>query len=168
MVLGGPRSGTTWAANLLTTDTTVCLHDPLVEYTLVQLSSLFVPGAKIGISCTAALMFPEWVNAQKCPKIILYREVADINNSLRQLGLVELERDKHMARIDAIKGAKLVPYQELFGMKTAQGIANYLGVPFYPARHDILRQMHVEPLFRHINMGKQAVHDLFARIRETL
>ena len=102
MVLGGPRSGTTWAANWLTTDTTFCLHDPLLEYTVRQLNNRHIPNRRLGISCTASILFPEWVNAQKCPKIFLYRDIEEINQSLARLGLVELEKLKHLGRIDGV------------------------------------------------------------------
>ena len=35
MVIGLPRSRTTWMANWLTTTDTLCLHDPLANYTII-------------------------------------------------------------------------------------------------------------------------------------
>ena len=166
MVLGGPRSGTTWAANWLTTDTTICLHDPLMEYTLQQLEQVSFPGKRVGIACTAAMLFPHWVNASKAKKVILYRSVPEINASLRLLGLMELDENKHYNRVQEIKGATLLPYEQLFTPKSAKGSAEYLEVPFDAARFDLLRQMRVEPMFRHLNVGRQAVTDLVARINE--
>lgn len=166
MVLGGPRSGTTWAANWLTTDTTMCLHDPLFEYTIAQLEQISYPGKRLGIACTSALMYPEWVNASKAKKIILYRSIEEINHSLHALGLIELGEVSHLGRIDAIKGVKLIPYEQMFNWKSAQVIANYLGVPADPARHDLLRQMRVEPYWKHLNVGRQAVTDLMKKINE--
>ena len=32
MVLSAPRSASTWAANWLTTEKTLCLHDPVLEH----------------------------------------------------------------------------------------------------------------------------------------
>lgn len=166
MVLGGPRSGTTWAANWLTTDTTICLHDPLLEYPISVLEHLEFPGKRIGISCTSALLYPQWVNASKAKKLILYRNLAEINASLNALGLAELGEMQHMTRIDAIKGAILIPYEQLFQPKSARVIADHLGVPFDEARHDLLRQMRVEPMWRHLNVGRQAVTDLMKKIQE--
>lgn len=166
MVLGGPRSATTWAANWLTTDTTICLHDPLLEYTLAQLGQISFPGKRLGIACTASLMYPQWVNASKAKKIILYRSVPELNASLRNLGLVELDEMRHLARIQAINGATLLPYEQLFQPKSAAVIADYLGVPFDPARHDLLRQMRIEPFWRHLTVGREAVTDLMKQINE--
>jgi hypothetical protein len=165
IVLGAPRSGTTWAANWLTTDHTFCLHDPLVEYKVSQLNNMVAPGRRLGVSCTSLLWFPEWVNEQRCPKVILFREMGEINLSLDTLGLQKLDENAHMARIAAIKDARLVPYGDLFKMKTAEKLAKYLGVPFDPPRHDLLRQMRIEPTFKHINVNPDAVKELINRMK---
>lgn len=166
MILGGPRSATTWAANWLTTDTTICLHDPLLEYTTGRLMRLTIPGRRIGISCTASTLYPEWVNEQKCPKVILYRHVPDINNSLRALGLVELIESRHLARLEAIKGAMFVPYELLFSQGGAAQIAKHVGVPFDSYRHHQLSQMRVEPMWNRLSIGLEAVTQLIQRIKE--
>lgn len=167
MVLGGPRSATTWAANWLTTDTTVCLHDPLLEYTPARLHKMTFPGGKrFGISCTASSLYPEWVNLQKCPKVVLVRDIGEINNSLRSLGLVELIPARHEARLAAIEKAMWVPYEYLFMTDSAATIAKHLGVPFDACRHDILRQMRIEPCWASLNIGKEAAQALIKRIVE--
>lgn len=167
MVLGGPRSGTTWAANWLTTDTSVCLHDPLFEYTCAQLQRMtFAGGRRFGISCTASMLYPDWINMQKCPKVVLVRDVGEINASLRSLGLVELIPARHEARLAAVKDAMFIPYEYLFMPSRAAIIAKHLGVKFDIVRHDVLMQMRIEPYFRHLNVGKQAVVDLITRIKE--
>lgn len=166
MVLGGPRSATTWAANWLTTDLTLCLHDPLMEFKIADLEQMDIPGKRLGISCTASLMYPEWVNPARAKKVILYRDINEINHSLHRLGLVELAPARHWARIDAIKNATIFPYEHLFAPTSAQVIAKILGVPWDPARHNLLKQMRIEPCWRHLDMGRQAVEDLLARIRE--
>lgn len=167
MVLGGPRSATTWAANWLTTDTTMCLHDPLLEYTTERLMRLTFPERRLGISCTSAMLYPDWVNKQRCPKVILYRQVADINRSLRELGLVELIETRHLARITNIQGAMLVPYEYMFSPTGAKAISEHLGVTFDMARHNLLRQMRVEPMWNRLNVGREAVTQLIERIKES-
>jgi hypothetical protein len=168
MVLGGPRSATTWAANWLTTDRTVCLHDPLLEYTPDQLNRITFPGGKrFGISCTSATLYPEWINSVKCPKVVLFREVNEINNSLRGLGLVELIGHRHLARLAAVEKAMFVPYEWLFMPRTAEHIAKHLGTPWDAVRHDVLKQMRVEPMWRHLNVGREAATQLVQRIKES-
>lgn len=167
MVLGGPRSGTTWAANWLTTDSTHCLHDPLLEYTTSFLQRLVYPGKKFGISCTSSLLYPEWVNTQECPKVILYRDVVDINRSLKQLGMAELIEERHLKRLTNINGAEMFPYEFLFSKTAAEKIAGILGVPWDAHRHELLCQMRVETCWRRVNVGKQAARDLAMRILES-
>lgn len=166
MILGGPRSATTWAANWLTTDTSICLHDPLLEYESTYLARMTFPGRRLGIACTSSSLYPDWVNAQKCPKVVLMRNVNDINRSLRELGLVELIPSKHEARMAAVEKAMFVPYEWLFVPTAARVIAKHLGLHFDPPRHDLLKQMRVEPMWSHLNVGKEACKALIKRIME--
>lgn len=167
MVLAGPRSATTWAANWLTTDTTVCLHDPLLEYTTEQLHRITFPGGRrFGISCTSSMLYPDWINMQKCPKVVLVRDVGEINASLRTLGLVELIPSRHQRRLAAVQNAMFVPYEYLFMTSKARIIADHLGVPFDPIRHNILMQMRVEPAWKHLNIGRAAADILINKILE--
>ena len=167
MILGGPRSATTWAANWLTSESSVCLHDPLLEYRIEYLQRMSFSGKRFGLSCTSSTLYPDWVNSQKCPKIVLMRDVGEINNSLRELGLVELIPARHQARLAAIKtNVRFVPYEWLFVPSRAEYIAQHLGVPFDPVRHDILIQMRVEPMWKRINVGKDAAKQLVKRITE--
>lgn len=167
MVLGGPRSATTWAANWLTTDSTICLHDPLLEYEPATLERMgFRGGKRLGIACTASTMYPDWVNSLQCPKLVLVRDVHEINNSLRGLGLVELIPSRHEARLATVKNAMFVHYEDMFALSRAFVIAKHLGVPFDADRYDVLRQMRIEPMWAHLNIGKSAAMTLVKRIQE--
>lgn len=169
MILGGPRSATTWAANWATTDRTVCLHDPLLEYPIERLQRITFPGGeRLGVSCTALCLYPDWINAQKCPKVVLHRPVNEINTSLRALGLVELIPSRHEARLNAIdKGDVMhVPYDYLFSPTAAATIAKHLGIPFSSLRHHQLMQMRVEPMWRHLSVGREAAMQLVKKIQE--
>lgn len=163
MVLGGPRSATTWMANLLTTDHTWCIHDPFLEYTLDQVTQLYIPEKRIGISCTAAILHPDWVNKQECRKVVLYRHPDEINASLRQLGMVELEPTKHQRRLDAIK-APLFQWDTVFQQPVAQRICNYLGVPFDIYRFRELCKMNIQPQWQRLPVTKDALVELQAAI----
>lgn len=166
MVLGGPRSATTWMANLLTTDHTWCIHDPLLEYTLDQLSQIYVPNKRIGISCTASVLYPDWVNAQKCPKVILYRDPREINVSMRQLGMVELEPTKHNMRIEMIK-APMYRWEDVFTHQhVSAGICARFGVPFDSYRYRELAKMNIQPQWNKLPVSKEAVVELNNRVKE--
>ena len=172
MVLGGPRSATTWCANWLTTDTTMCLHDPLLEYTRRNLDLLTVPGKQVGISCTSALLFPEWLEKHPAPKVVLYRPIEEINMSLEQLGLPVLDPAEHHKRIRTALayGAHLYYYEDVFRSESAQEIWKHLlpHVPFDYHRHDLMAQFNVQPQFRRLPVSKDAVADLVQRSKEVL
>ena len=69
IVTGLPRSGTTWVANWLTTDTTLCIHDPLYKYHLEDLDNIET-NKKLGISCTAIWRAPEFFVAFYASKLL--------------------------------------------------------------------------------------------------
>jgi hypothetical protein len=163
MVLGGPRSATTWMANLLTTDHTWCIHDPFLEYTLDQVTQLYVPEKRIGISCTASILHPEWVNVQRCPKIILYRDPDEINASLRQLGMIELEITKHNIRMHGIK-APMYRWENVFKQHVAKDICDRFSVPFDIYRFRELVKMNIQPQWNRLPVGKEALVQLQAAI----
>jgi len=58
MIISAPRSGTGVAANWLSTDTTLCLHDALFNYHYSSLNSLSFQGKKLGIADTGIWIFP--------------------------------------------------------------------------------------------------------------
>jgi hypothetical protein len=168
MVLGGPRSATTWLANLLTTDTTLCLHDPLMEHTNVQLEKMQIPGKKIGISDTAVLLWPEWVVKHPAPKVILYRDPAEINASIRALGLTQINPAAHAARLDRLKGIPVYPWKKVFNAAVAYEICRHLGVPFCPYRFEELKKMNVQPHFAHLSVGREAAQELVRRLAKEI
>jgi hypothetical protein len=172
MVLGGPRSGSTWAANWLTTDRNICLHDPLLEYTKHQLDIMEIPGHRIGISCTSSILFPEWVLKHPARKAILYRETDEINYALEALGLTRLEHGGHARRLKALidVGIPVWWWQSLFDRKEAMALWTHLipDMPFDPYRHQLLSEMNIQPQWKRLALGKEGVADLVTRIGETL
>lgn len=168
MVLGGPRSATTWVANLLTTDHTLCLHDPLLEYTRAYLDQIVIPGKKLGISCTSALLFPEWLAAHRAKKIILYREPREINVALEQLGLTPIDPHKHAARLNLLPDVRVYHWESVFHGATAAAICRYFDVPFCPHRHNELRGMNIQPQLNRLPLGGEAVQELSERVSALL
>ena len=84
MVLGAPRSGTAWAANWLTTDSTLCLHEPLARWDARQLDDLRSQKL-LGVACTALALQPDFVNAHPARKVILHRPAVEISDSMKRL-----------------------------------------------------------------------------------
>lgn len=86
MVIAAPRSATAWCANWLTTDRTLCLHDPLHEHTYADLDAR--KGTRtLGIACTVSALFYERVNRHPARKVILHRDAREITDSMHQLGI---------------------------------------------------------------------------------
>jgi hypothetical protein len=77
IVVGLPRSGTAWAANWLTTDTTHCIHDPIAKHHHTELDDLS-SSKHLGVSCTGLWRFPDWLNKHPAKKVILRRDRAEI------------------------------------------------------------------------------------------
>lgn len=156
MILALPRCGTTWAANWLTTDTTLCIHDPLFKYHYTELDN--IKSDKIlGISCTGIHQFPEWVNDHPARKVILYRDLEEINNSLRKAGLHACTRQQQI-RLSRVKGYRL-PWTDLFD--NPQGIHEYLlGKPFDSERHAELININIQPMLSRLTIDKQLMTQL--------
>jgi hypothetical protein len=138
MVLGMPRSGTTWAANWLTTDTTLCLHDPLARYSKEQLDSI-ESGKTLGTSCTGLGNFPEWLNAHPARKVILHRDAAEVVGSLNDNGFCGYQP----IDLDAIRGMHC-DWRALWD-RPRKIYEFLLEQPFDADRHQLLGEMNVQP-----------------------
>lgn len=144
-VLSLPRCGTTWAANWLTDNDAICYHDPLSYKTTKELSK-HEPGFDWGISCTASWLAPKWINSFYCQRIILVRDLSEINESLVNLGLPEMS-PYLVDMFNQLDGWK-VNYKDLFNPEKAEEIWAYLrGTPFNRERHKILCEMQIQPDF---------------------
>jgi hypothetical protein len=162
MLLAAPRSGTTWAANWLTTNKTLCLHDPLWTHHYSDLDK--IESTKyLGLSCTGLWMWPEWVNAHPARKIILHRPLEEINASLSELGLAPMPADTE-ERLNKIEGFHL-PYTDLF--TDPRDIYEYLlGLPFDEERHASLKLMNIQPNFSAIKVDTAASRRLMQELAQ--
>jgi hypothetical protein len=173
MVLGGARNATTWAANWLTTNSTFCFHDPLLEYTKRNLDLVAIPGkAEVGLACTSTLLFPEWYTRHPARKIVLYREPDEMNRGLEALGLPTLDIPAYTKRVaEAVKaGIPIWHWDALFDRLTARKIWEHLlpNVLFDEYRHDLLASMNVQPQWKRLPVSKEAVMDLVNRTKELI
>lgn len=166
MVVGLPRSGTTWAANWLTTATTLCVHDPLRLAPLADWDAcLAAPGRLAGVSCTGAWFWPDRLSAHPARKLILHRPRAEVEASLQRLGL---PMPPHPARLDRVEGLH-VEWSGLFDPAIAARLWDHLtGLPFDVERHAVLREMVVHPRLKGLSMNAHAVRDLVAELRASV
>ena len=141
MVLGLPRSSTTWISNWLTTDTTTCLHDPVWKYHYTEFNKIKT-SKRLGVACTGLFRFPEWVNAHPAKKVIIHRDLGDINISMMKQGLpflTKVDEEKlwsiqgfHVTQEDLFTGCPKLIYEYL------------LEISFDAERFELLRHLNVQ------------------------
>lgn len=149
MVLGLPRSGTAWLANLLTTDDSLCLHESLMRYSIADLHQTQHHGL-FGIAETAGLFIDD-ARFYPCKKLIVERPLEEINQSLRSLDLPEIKVEYNQIYKEIV-GYKM-QFSDLFKYEHMSDAYNYLlGKRLSKARHDLLCDMEVQ--------NKQAIADV--------
>lgn len=178
MVISQPRSGSTWTSNWLTTDTTLCIHDPLwtVHYedwdtNLGRVKNELgdwdnIQSSKtLGISCTGIALWPDWVNNHPARKVILHRDHSEIEHSLRtSLGLEE-EYNPSGDNLDKIRGMH-VPWTNIF--TDPKPIYEYLlNRPFDQERHRELVKMHIQPHIDSLQIDYQLTQRLILEYADT-
>lgn len=164
MLIALPRCGTTWASNWLTTESSLCLHDPLYTLHYSELDRVeSLSGRDVGISCTGIWRFPKWVNAHSARKVVLHRPLAEINASMEAIGLPALTRADEDA-LNKISGLHL-DYRALFHPAQARHIYHYLIKRRFDAeRHAALVQIEMQPHFSGLKVGAEVTRRLMAEI----
>ncbi|MGZ5799243.1 MAG: hypothetical protein ACXWJZ_01260 [Burkholderiaceae bacterium] len=164
MVLALPRTATTWCANWLTTDTTLCLHDPLFTHKHDEIDNVYT-SKKLGISCTAMAFYADFVNKHPARKVILHRDQQEIDASLVAIGLTAMPKHSRGA-LDKIEGLH-VHWQDIF--KNPQPIYEYLlQKPFDAERHAQLVEMEIQPNFEGLTVGKETTRKLIEDIKKAM
>ena len=142
IVLGEPRSGTTWLANWLTNDFAFCLHDPFGHGFP---ESWQFDSRRRGISCTGAGLMHRWLSNYKCPIAVIERDSSECDASLARLGLPSGEPYR-----EAIADApgRRFRFHDLWSEDCAREIWAYLlpDLPFDALRYRMLRDMQVQPM----------------------
>lgn len=137
MIIGLPRSRTTWLANLFTTGNSICLHDPLLNHSFHELDTLY-PGKYVGISDTSlCLAGYRALNEMPYRKVIIHRELSDVR---RSLGL-----PAESISLYGVYGLH-VKFNEID--ERIREIWEYcLDIPFDQDRYDLLKDFNVQPHF---------------------
>ena len=145
IVLGLPRSGTTWIANWLTTDRTLCMHDPF-SYGMPETWAR--DERRFGISCTMAHFFPDWLERFDCPVAVIERDTMACMVSLDEMGLGNDTKRMSVikASIDRVYGRRW-QFDDLWNEETARNLWDFLlpGISFDTLRYRQLRNMQVQP-----------------------
>lgn len=154
-VYGLPRSGTTWVANWLTTDKSLCWHDP-VEWALPAdiLEWSARQTKRAGISCTGTWL-RDWPS--EAPTLLLDRNTDAVQESLVHNGLPPLP-DWVFARFRSLPFRR-VELRELLQPGYAEEVWEYLlpGLPFDASRHEQLRKMQIQPSVAEMQRIRNAI-----------
>ena len=167
MVIGLPRSGTTWAANWLTIEGHTCVHDPLYFQHYNDWAASYE-----AVSCTGIYDWPEFVMRQTCPVVVLRRPIAQVRASLAEF---DTERhgdwlpDDAEERLAAIQGPNIVhvKWSDMFKQPMAAQLWRFLNMPtqFDATRHNQLARMRIQPRYA---MPYDADMELHARLMAEL
>jgi len=144
IVLAYPRSGTTWLANWLTTDHSLCLHDPWA----IGTPETWLPHFNLnfsGISCTVSALLPEWLQGYSCPIAIIERDRRDCDASLAAAGLM-VPGEVVTAALDDVN-ARRFAFDALWTEDGARALWAHLlpHLPFNAKRYRLLRGMQIQP-----------------------
>lgn len=169
MIIGLPRSGTTWVSNWLSTSHSYCLHDPLnkVHYSKWDTDRKYFPPDNcyrhVGVACTGIWRFPKFVNNHPARKLVVIRDQSEVNESLNRINLSGLEDDASR-KLALIEGPR-VHYRDLFNPVVAESIFHYLTSPaetFCLLRYKQLTEFTIEPRFSVLeknNIVMKTLHD---------
>lgn len=146
LLLALPRSGTTWAANWLTTEHSICWHDPVQKMSPYQADERITKKTYRGIACTASWMWSNWLRGHPGRILLLDRSTEEVNVELVQLGLPTM---LHML----VREFRELPYRRMDYralFEDPEAIWRYLlpELPFDEERHEELTKMLIQPLPR--------------------
>lgn len=166
MIIGLPRSATTWASNLFTTDHVHCHHDPLYTKHYEQWDSdLPVPERLTGVSCTGIWRWPDWLNQHPARKVLLHRDLDQVNDELHRLGMPQLgpEAEEQLWKVIGLH----VPFGHLFEPDGAKAIWDYLThgkIPFNERRWLTLVGIEMQPYFDGVRIDPGVTRKLFEEL----
>jgi len=137
IIYGLPRSGTAWASAWLTTERTICWHDPLTYCAPEGLDKLESSKMYKGIADTFGWLLED--RPEK--KLILVRDPDEINASLVKIGLDPLS-DWLIRRFNEVPGKRVI-WKDLWN--NPEDIWHYLlpKVPFDEERTEQLAKMRI-------------------------
>lgn len=147
MVLGLPRSGTAWLANLLTTDTSLCLHESFMTTTIQELDELEKSqGHLLGICETSGLFIADEINNHPSQKVIIERPLHEINFSLARIGF-PLMPDETIKLLKNLEGYRIA-FEDLFDYQKISFVYEQLiGKQLNKDRHQLLCSFGIENIF---------------------
>jgi hypothetical protein len=142
MVLALPRSGTAWVANLLTTDTSLCIHEAFMDNSINDLDTRSYDGM-LGIAETSAFTKVDEINQHSAKKLVIERPFNEVNESIAKLGFKAMPSYSDDLMIQ-LKGYRIA-FKDLFNYDImAEAYYYLLRKELNQERHRMLCQMNIE------------------------
>ena len=142
MVLALPRSGTAWVANLLTTDTSLCIHEAFMDHSINDLDNLSYDGM-LGIAETSAFTKVDEINQHSAKKLVIERPLNEVNESIAKLGFKAMPSYSDDLMIQ-LKGYRIA-FKDLFNYDImAEAYYYLLRKELNQERHKMLCQMNIQ------------------------
>lgn len=144
MVLGLPRSGTAWLANWFTTERSICMHEALMDYSLEDLLAMSVDKV-FGVAETSLCLWDVGrINAIPVKKLIVHRELEQVNRSLARIDLPNSMEERNADTLFAVDGVH-INFEDLFDYDKFHAAHEWLvPTPFDSGRYALLRKLRVE------------------------
>lgn len=158
MVLGAPRSGTAWCSNWLTTETSLCLHDPLFHHSLDEWEGIPC-NRRLGVACTGSPLFSAFLMKHPARKVVLHRDLDEVNLSLRHIGLPALNVPYWTEALRSVDGLH-VDWRALWD-NPGPIWEHLMDTSFDRPRHALLRKLNVQMDFERVNPDPAAVRRTF-------
>ncbi len=159
-IIGQPRSGTTWLANLFTDDKNLCYHDSLSQLPFKQFNTLKKEGFKVGTAETGAFPYLQEINDSSAPKLIIHRSEEEIKASLGEdLKLPEVD-------LNRFQGVHVI-FEDIFDVRKMRIVYKYLVKrELNEDRFNLLVNCQVNPKLDRIKLSKSALHSYIERLRK--
>lgn len=161
MVISMPRSGSAWLSNWLTTETSLCIHEPLHEHYPLDWDVGIAPtySGLRGVACTGIWMYPEFLKNHPARKVIVHRPKEEINKSLRALGVLETLEVKTESMLWAPEGMHVTFSEILKDSKVAKKVYEFLleGKEFEQNRFNQLVKLNVQRDLDQVELNPEVV-----------
>jgi len=141
------------------------LHDPLYKWHYSELDGL-KSHKKLGLSCTGLYFFVDWINQHPAKKVVLHRDGKEIRDSLEELGLPAMPEDFYERQLWKVGGWHY-DWKAIF--EKPREIYEYLlGQPFDEERHNLLKDIHMQPAFENITINAEKTRRLAQEVKACL
>ncbi len=154
LITGLPRSRTAWMAAFFSTSPAICHHEPLkLLWDITELPTALASSYHryVGASDSGAGYFLPWImRHMNPPTVIIDRNIADVQESMRAIGFdVDGALELLAKRVLTFKehpSVLWVPFDSLSKKRTMERIWFHLlpGVPFDEERFELFNELRIE------------------------